>query len=368
MRPRPDAPLVPVATKARKSSDEEKMRVSRTIVNKAMQDKRAILSADASTDERFGMAQSIADFQIRSLICAPMIASNGESLGVIQIDTNNQMSRFTDLDLQVLAGIANQAAIALDNARLHQEALSQVALQRDMEVAKQMQRTLLPNRSPEIAGYHFFAFYESAYQVGGDYYDYVTLPDNRVAVVVGDVAGKGVPAALLMAKLSSDVRQWLTIEPNPAKALGKINQIFSGYGWDDRFVTMVIAVIDGNKNQLTLVNAGHMPPMLRNAAGEVTEIGGEQAGLPVGVVEDFEFDSYQHDLAPGDLVTLFTDGFSEAMNSQRELYGIERMTKIIGVKDVKTMEIGNHLLTDVREFAGDFPQSDDMCLVCLGRD
>lgn len=367
MRPRPDAPLAPVATKARKASDEEKMRVSRTIVNKAMQDKRAILSADASTDERFGMAQSIADFQIRSLICAPMIASNGESLGVIQIDTNNQMSRFTDLDLQVLAGIANQAAIALDNARMHQEALTQVALQRDMEVAKQMQRTLLPNHSPEIDGYHFFAFYESAYQVGGDYYDYVSLPDNRVAVVVGDVAGKGVPAALLMAKLSSDVRQWLTIEPNPAKALGKINQIFSGYGWDDRFVTMVIAVIDGHKNQLTLVNAGHMPPMLRNAAGEVTEIGGEQAGLPVGVVDDFEFDSYQHDLAPGDLVTLFTDGFSEAMNSQRELYGLERMAKIIGGKDVQSMEIGNHLLADVREFAGDFPQSDDMCLVCVGR-
>ena len=146
MRPRPDAPLAPVATKARRSSDEEKMRVSRTIVQQAMDGKKAILSADASTDERFGMAQSIADFQIRSLLCAPMIGSNGESLGVIQIDTSNQMSRFTDQDLQLLAGIANQAAIALDNARLHQEALSQVALQRDMEVAKQMQRTLLPNR------------------------------------------------------------------------------------------------------------------------------------------------------------------------------------------------------------------------------
>ncbi len=368
MRPRPDAPLVPVATKARKASDEEKMRVSRTIVKQAMEGKKAILSADASTDERFGMAQSIADFQIRSLICAPMIASNGESLGVIQIDTNNQMSRFTDLDLRVLAGIANQAAIALDNARMHQEALTQVALQRDMEVAKQMQRTLLPNRSPEVAGYHFFAFYESAYQVGGDYYDYVSLPDNRLAVVVGDVAGKGVPAAILMAKLSSDVRLWLSIEPNPAKALGKINQIFSGYGWDDRFVTMVVAVIDPAKNQLTLVNAGHMPPMLRNAAGEVSEIGGEQAGLPVGVVEDYEFEAYQHDLAEGDLVTIFTDGFSEAMNSERELYGIERMARFISGKEFKTMEIGTHLLADVRQFAGDFPQSDDMCIVCLGRD
>ena len=368
MRPRPDAPLVPVATKARKQSDEEKMRVSRTIVKQAMEGKKAILSADASTDERFGMAQSIADFQIRSLICAPMIGSNGESLGVIQIDTSNQMSRFTDQDLQLLAGIANQAAIALDNVRLHQEALSQMALQRDMEVAKQMQRTLLPNRSPKVPGYHFFAFYESAYQVGGDYYDYVTLPDNRLAVVVGDVAGKGVPAALIMAKLSSDVRQWLSIEPDPAKALGKINEAFSSYGWDDRFVTMVIAVVDPSKNQLTLVNAGHMPPMLRNAEGEVIEIGGEQAGLPVGVIEDFEFESYERQLVAGDFVTIFTDGFSEAMNSERELYGLERMAQIIADKQVNLDALGNHLLEDVRKFAGDFPQSDDMCLVCLGRD
>lgn len=367
MRPRPEAPLVPVATKARKTSDEEKMRMSRTIVQQAMEGKRAILSADASTDERFGMAQSIADFQIRSLICAPMISTGGESLGVIQIDTSNQMSRFTDQDLQVLAGIANQAAIALDNARLHQEALAQVALQRDMEVAKQMQRTLLPHHSPEIAGYHFFAFYESAYQVGGDYYDYVSLPDNRLAVVVGDVAGKGVPAAILMAKLSSDVRQWLSVEPSPAKALCKINQIFSSYGWDDRFVTMIVAVVDPAKNLLTLVNAGHMPPMLRNAAGEVMEIGGDEAGLPVGVSDDFEFEAYERELEPGDFVTMFTDGFSEAMNSNRELYGLERMAQVIGDKNFKTTDLANHLLDDVRQFAGDFPQSDDMCLVCLGR-
>lgn len=218
MRPQPNAPLVSVASKARKASDEEKMRFSRTIVKQAMEGKRAILSADASSDERFGMAESIADFQIRSLICAPMIASNGESLGVLQIDTSNQRSRFTDQDLQLLAGIANQASISLDNARLHQEALSQMALQCDMEAAKQMQRALLPNRAPEVAGYHFLAYYESAFQVGGDYYDYVSLPDNRFAVVLGDVAGKGVPAAILMAKLSSDVRLWLCsspIQPRP---------------------------------------------------------------------------------------------------------------------------------------------------------
>lgn len=368
MRPQPTAPLVAVASKARKASDEEKMRFSRTIVKQAMEGKRAILSADASSDERFGMAESIADFQIRSLICAPMISSGGDSLGVVQIDTSNQRSRFTDQDLQLLAGIANQASISLDNARLHQEAMSQMALQRDMEAAKQMQRALLPRQFPEVTGYHFFAYYESAFQVGGDYYDYISLPDNRFAVVLGDVAGKGVPAAILMAKLSSDVRLWLALEPDPAKALGKINSIFSGYGWDDRFVTMVVAVVDPATNQLTLVNAGHMPPILRNAAGEILEIGGEEAGLPVGVIDDFEFEAYQRVLEPGDFVTIYTDGFSEAMNSKRELYGVERMIELISDKSTSNAELGSRLLDDVRQFAGDYPQSDDMCLVCIGRD
>ncbi len=368
VRQRPDAEPVPVATKARRASDEETMRISRTIVRQAMQGKQAILSADASTDERFGMAQSIADFQIRSLICAPLITRDGEAMGVIQIDTSNQLSRFTDQDLQTLAGIANQAAIALDNARLHQEALSQVALQRDMEAAKQMQRALLPTKPPLVPGYHFFAYYESAFQVGGDYYDYVSLPEGRLAVVVGDVAGKGVPAAILMAKLSSDVRVWLTTEPNPAKALGNINQIFSSYGWDDRFVTMVVAVIDPRLHRLTLVNAGHMPPLLRDAAGKVSEIGGEQAGLPVGVIEDYEYESFECDFNPGDFVTIYTDGFSEAMNSQRELYGLERIECIIADKEIPPLQLGTKLLGDVRQFVGDYPQSDDMCLVCLGRE
>lgn len=368
MRPRPDAPLVPVASKARRPGDEDNMRISRTIVEQAMEGQQAILSADAASDERFSMAQSIADFQIRSLICAPLISNDGESLGVIQIDTRNQLSRFTDQDLQVLAGVANQASIAMDNARLHEEAVKQRALQRDLEVASQMQHALLPARSPEVAGYHFFSFYESALMVGGDYYDYVMLPEDRFAVIVGDVAGKGVSAAILMAKLSSDVRFWLARESDTAKAMGEINASFSRHEWDDRFVTMVVAVVDPRSHTLTLVNAGHMPPMLRNANFEVTEIGGEEAGLPVGVIDDFEFEAYQRELEPGDFVTIFTDGFSEAMNSKRDLYSIEKLAEVIGDKNVSPHDLGEHVLGDVRRFAGDFPQSDDMCLVCFGRD
>jgi len=368
MRPRPEAPLVPVASKARLPGDEDNMRISRTIVEQAMEGKKAILSADAATDERFNMAQSIADFEIRSLICAPLIASDGEPLGVIQIDTRNQLSRFTDHDLHLLAAISNQASIALDNARMHEEAIKQRALQRDLEVANQMQHALLPDKSPEVPGYHFFEFYESAYLVGGDYYDYVMLSDDRFAAIVGDVAGKGVSAAILMAKLSSDVRFWLAREPDAAKALGEINASFSRHGWDDRFVTMVVAVVDPRTHTLTLVNAGHMPPMLRSATGQVSEIGGEQAGLPIGVIDDYQYEAYQRKLEPGDFVTIFTDGFSEAMNSKHELYGIEKLAEVIGDTTVGPHDLGQHVLGDVRDFAGDFPQSDDMCLLCLGRE
>lgn len=368
MRPKPDAELVPVAVKARRDEDRQSMRVSRTIVKQAIEQKSAILSADAATDARFNQAQSIAEFQIRSLICAPMLSSEGEPLGVIQIDTNNQRSRFTDHDLQVLAGVASQASIALDNARMYEQAIQQRALQRDLELAHRMQQALLPSTSPEVPSYHFFEFYEAANQVGGDYYDYVMLPDDRFAAVVGDVAGKGVSAAILMAKLSSDVRFYLAREPDAAKALGEINAAFSRHGWDDRFVTMVVAIVDPNKHELTLVNAGHMPPLLRNQSGEVLEIGGEEAGLPLGVLDDFEYEAYRRPYEPGDFLTIFTDGFSEAMNSDRDLFGMEKLIEVVGDGSVGPHDLGPHVLKNVRDFAGDYPQSDDMCLVCFGRD
>jgi sigma-B regulation protein RsbU (phosphoserine phosphatase) len=367
MRPKPGGPLVPVATKARRDSDEE-TRPSRTIVERAMNEKKAILSADAASDARFNMAQSIADFHIRSLICAPMVDSNGESIGVVQLDTRDQRSRFTDLDLQVLVGVASQAAHALDNAKLHEQVVQQQALHRDLQVAREMQTALLPKAAPDVGGYHFFQHYQAAYEVGGDYYDYIQLPEDRFAAVVGDVAGKGVSAAILMAKLSSDVRFWLAREPDPAKALAKINSAFSQHGWDDRFVTMVVAVVDPQACELTLVNAGHMPPLLRTGEGQVLEIGGEEAGLPLGVADDYQYDSYKREFLAGDFLTIFTDGFSEAMNSKRELYGMERLTALCADKTVKPRDLGPCILDSVRKFAGDFPQSDDMCLVCFGRE
>jgi serine phosphatase RsbU (regulator of sigma subunit) len=250
---------------------------------------------------------------------------------------------------------------------MHEQVVVQRALQRDMELARQMQRTLLPSKPPQVPGYFFFDYYQAARQVGGDYYDYVQLPGGRYAVIVGDVAGKGVPAALLMARLSADVRFSLASEPDPAKAVQQINEGFARFDWQDRFVTMIAAVLNPRTGELTMVNAGHMAPLLRRRGGAVEELGEEAAGLPLGVAPGYEYQAYSHHLEPGDVITMFTDGFSEAMNSGEELYGIDRLKQQISSPALSVVDFGEHILEDVSRFANGYDQADDMCLVCFGR-
>jgi serine phosphatase RsbU (regulator of sigma subunit) len=363
----PSGKLVPKAVHYRRADSDDTIRISRTIVNQVMETQQAILSADAASDSRFELSQSIADFRIRSMMCAPLVNGDGRSIGVLQLDTSDHRSRFQQDDLDVLAGVASQAAIAIDNAQLHEAAIKQNQMERDLKLAHKVQQGLLPKAEPKIEGYHFFDFYEPANQVGGDFYDYIPLPGGRVAIVLADVSGKGISAALVMAKLSADVRYSLAAEPTIAKAVQHINTNFVRSGWEDRFVTFVLTVLDPARHEVTLVNAGHMPPFLRFAPGRVEPIGDEVAGVPLGVDETYEYESKTLNLGRGEFLAEFTDGFSEALNERNELYGLERLRERIGlpVKDVAAL--GNTILDDVKAFVGGHPQSDDMCLVCIGR-
>ena len=363
----PEGQLIPKVVRHRRAENEDTMRISRTILQQVMESKQAILSADAASDQRFEMSQSIADFRIRSMMCAPLLNGDWYAFGVIQIDTGEQRSRFQQEDLDVLASVASQAALAIDNAQLHERAIKQQQIQRDLELAHRVQRSLLPVMPPEVAGYHFFDFYEAANQVGGDFYDYIRLPGNKLGIVLADVSGKGVAAALVMARLSSEVRFCLASVPSPAEAVNRINQSFCQAGWEDRFVTLILAVLDQTNHHLTIVNAGHMPPFLRSGEGDVRPVSGDEAGVPLGVSADFEYEAATFALEPGSFVTLFTDGISEAMNPGSELYGLERLRDQMAacVTDVPTL--GKCILEDVKRFVGGRPQSDDMCLVCLGR-
>src|SRR5437660_9460876 len=182
-------------------------------------------------------------------------------------------------------------------------------LKLDLEFAREVQRGFLPRRLPEVPGYEFFAHYESAFEIGGDYYDFIPLPRQRVAVLLGDVAGKGVAAALLMAKLSADARFCIVTEPDPAAAITKLNALMTQSGIADRFVTLVAAVLDPGSHTVTLVNAGHPSPLLYHratrAVGAATSL--DVAGLPLGVQGGFAYASCQVGLAPGDSILAFTD-------------------------------------------------------------
>jgi serine phosphatase RsbU (regulator of sigma subunit) len=362
-----DGRMVPKAVKFRRPDSDETIRLSRTIVNQVLESQQAILSADAASDSRFELSQSIADFRIRSMMCAPLVNGDGKSIGVLQLDTSDQRGRFQQDDLDVLAGVASQAAIAIDNAQLHEAAIRQNQIERDLKLAHKVQQGLLPAAPPKLEGYHFFDFYEPANQIGGDFYDYINLPDGRLAIVLADVSGKGISAALVMAKLSADVRYALASEPTVAKAVRHINASFIKSGWEDRFVTFVLAVLSPAEHQLTVVNAGHMPPFLRISDGRVEPVADDISGIPLGIEEGYEYEAKTVPLGQNQFLAAFTDGFSEALNAKNELYGLERLRDRIGrpVKDVAAL--GHVILDDVKNFVGGHPQSDDMCLVCFGR-
>ncbi|MBI2825146.1 MAG: SpoIIE family protein phosphatase [Planctomycetia bacterium] len=362
-----NGPLVPKAVKHRRSDADETVRISRTIMSQVMAGKEAILSADAASDARFDSSQSIADFRIRSMMCAPLVDSTGRALGAIQIDTLDQRSRFQQEDLDVLVSVAGQAAFAIENAQLHEAALRQQGLERDLQLAHKVQQGFLPSAPPVIEGYDFFDFYEAANQVGGDYFDYVPLPGKRLAMVLADVSGKGIAAALLTAKLSSEARYCLASEASPAAAMDRLNAAFSASGWEDRFVTIIIAVLDQQQHEVTIVNAGHMAPFLRHADATVEAIGVDAAGVPLGVDADHEYQQFAVRLAAGDSLTLFTDGLSEAMNAAGDLYGLDRLEARLTSPAEGVKQLGPGLLADVKQFVGQRAQSDDMCLVCFGR-
>ena len=360
--------LIPKAVKFRRPNEDDEIRISRTIVDEVMSSKEAILSADAATDSRFQMSQSVADFRIRSMMCAPLLDSEGNAQGVIQIDTLNQTARFRGEDLEVLGGVTAPAGIAVENAQLHEDQLKQQVLQRDLQMARRVQLGFLPSAPPEVPGYHFFDYYDSAYEVGGDYHDYIELPDGRLAIIVADVSGKGISAALLTAKLSAEMRFCLATESTPAAAVTKLNNVFCQGGWEDRFITMILMVLNPPSGEVTLVNAGHMPPLARLGNQPVGMPGSENAGLPIGVTEDFDYDSYQLRLEPGDSLAAFTDGFSEAMNANEDLYGLEQLEARFADPVSSLSDLGRHILEDVKRHVAGHPQSDDMCLVCVGRD
>jgi len=239
----------------------------------------------------------------------------------------------------------------------------------DLKLARGVQRSFLPQKMPEIPGYEFFSYYESAYELGGDYYDFIPLPDGRIAILLGDVAGKGVMAALLMVKLSADARACMLAESDPAAAITRLNALIAESGIAERFVTMVAAILDPQNHTVTMVNAGHPPPLIHHhAALSVADaVDNEIAGHPLGVIDNVQYTSWQISMKPGDCILAFTDGVTDALNIDDVPFETARLYAAVKGDAYAPRALVEQVVKAIKQFSTGRRQHDDITIVGFGR-
>ena len=355
------------ASRTRSETESETVAVSMTVVRHALQTRESILSRNVLDDSRFKKSTALSKMQITSMMCVPLINQDGEGLGVIQIVTRDAARAFSEDDLDLLSSLASQASLAIENARMHEEDVHRRELERDLEFATQVQLGFLPKSRPKLTGYSFHDYYEAALSVGGDYFDYLTLADGRVAIAIGDVAGKGMPAALLMARLYSSMRFQLLTRKTLEEAVAGLNEEISSSGLGHRFITFMVMLLDPVQHTITIVNAGHLPPLCRSADGTVRVLARETASLPLGIEPILTFESATVPIAPGDTVIAYTDGVNEAMNANRDIFGNERLAKLLATCNGTISETVETIVENVEEFMGAMNSRDDTCIIGLHR-
>ena len=276
--------------------------LSRTILRDVLDKGKAIVIADSVADPRFQLEDSVIS-SVRTALCVPLLGHDGRPLGMIQLDSQKLMSGFKTGDLDLLATLTVPISVAIENYRLLQEHASWAA-------AREIQLALLPQRRPQIAGYAFWECYQPSMAVGGDFYDYIEIEPARTsekrgtrwAVTLGDVVGKGMPAALLAANVCPEVRHLVGSGVSPEQVLGRVNRRIFDAGVEAMFVTMILIEVDADSHSMIVVNAGHAAPLLRARPGEVVPIAEQGARLPLGVDPHTVYQPVTIPLEPGDLI------------------------------------------------------------------
>ena len=241
--------------------EDPSFQISRGVLAQVAAEGRPVLTSDAQHDDRFSMRQSIVSLGLRSILCVPLVVRD-QVTGVIYVDNRLHAGIFTPADLELLTAIASSAAIAIENARLYQAAVETGRLERELQMARELQAGLIPHETPHAAGWEFVARWQPARQVAGDFYDFIPAAGDHIGIVVADVADKGMAAAIFMALTRSTVRASLAGAPSPAEGIARANRLICADAAGGMFVTLFYAELDPLTGLLTYVNAGHDPAIL----------------------------------------------------------------------------------------------------------
>lgn len=346
--------------------DHPELQVSRGMVQGVADGGLPVLTGDAQIDRRFMSRQSVLLQGLRSVMCVPLKLKDRVT-GVIYVDNRFQAGVFNGQDLELLNAIASSAAIAIENARLYQVAVEKGRMERELQMAYQVQVGLMPQEMPQSAGWNFAARWQPARQVAGDYYDIFQIDGDELGIVIADVADKGMPAALFMASTRSIVRASLRRGVALDEAITRANQLISQESTRGMFVTVFCMLLDQATGRLTYVNAGHNPPLLFDVEKDQL-VSLQRTGMALGVDENANFESKTAILAPGGFTLLYTDGVTDARDAQGRDYGLERLVEVINaLRRAPCEQVLSTLERSVSSFIGDTPLYDDMTIVLTKR-
>ena len=348
--------------------DDPQFQISRSVVERVAREGQPVLTSDAQSDDRFSMRRSVMDLGLRSILCVPLKIRNKIS-GVVYVDNRLQVGIFTQVDLELLTAIASSAAIAIENARLYRVAVEKGRMERELQVAREVQASLLPRETPQVSGWEFAARWQPAREMAGDYYDFIPLDGGQLGLVIADVSDKGMPAALFMTLTRSIVRASVGHAPSPADGITHANRLICADSTRGMFVTLFYALLNPATGEITYVNAGHNPPLLckqsdRAEQHQLTQL--VRTGMALGVVEDTPFEQRTLRLNPGDFILLYTDGVTDATDAHLQDFGVERLQRVIlEHRYTPAADVVAALEQAIGDFAGSTAPFDDMAIVVI---
>lgn len=343
------------------ASRGEEFLISTAVRDRVLNGRSSLLISDAMMDDALRMRQSIVRQKVHSLMAVPL-QTEDQVLGLIYVDSPHLWRQFTPQDLNLLTVMANVAALRIERERLAVIEEERRILEIELERAAEIQRQILPGRPPTVPGLDLAGYNSPCQTVGGDYYDFLERPDGRVLVAVGDVAGKGMSAALLMVNLQARVQMLAEHHTGPAETVSHLNRAMHLVCPENRFVTLFLCQIDPASGEFAYCNAGHNPPVLMDTAGGAQWL--EGGGPVLGIFPGVTYEQRVSRLRPGDLIVVYSDGVTEMRNAGGEEFGEERLIEAIRAhRELSAEELLEAVNRRLDEFAGGVAPPDDLTLV-----